>query len=184
MSNHEHVPYRISKGSGRLMVLVGLAMDLIPMIIMIIVAAFLVASINDCVKAVVDGSNIITKAWKCGTTGAKAGVFMVIAPAIPILYSLAQVAVITSAMLLFPAWFYFGYRYSMLDVRFGKFLTNLTSFVVSVIIKVIPVINLLPFPSIALTVWRHVQYSRKEDREKAENNAPATHPTAEAYGTT
>lgn len=154
-------------------------MDLVPMILMIILFAFLISTIDDCVKDYVGGS--VWTWWSCLKAGAAVTGLVALMPAIPFLYSLAQVAVIVMAVLLFPTWFYFGYRYSMVDIRFGKFLTNLTSFVISIFIKVIPVLNLLPFPTIALTVWRHVQYSRKEDREKAKDTAPVSPQGVEVY---
>jgi len=85
------------------------------------------------------------------------------------IFAAATVAAAIIAFSIFPLWFYFGYNYIMVSfLHYGKVAVNATSFLLVSILKLMPIINLFPIPLYTLTIWRHVQISRHEDKKKHE----------------
>ncbi|MBP9760059.1 MAG: hypothetical protein KBD24_01685 [Candidatus Pacebacteria bacterium] len=85
----------------------------------------------------------------------------------PLIFFVSAVVASLIAFTLFPLWFYFGKHYIMVSfLHPGKVITNASSFMITTILKWMPIVNLFPLPVYTLTVWRHVQISRHEDREE------------------
>lgn len=97
-----------------------------------------------------------------GFFGAFAGAWL-----FPFIFIVSTVVAALVAIILFPLWFYFGKHYVMVSFSNpNKVVVNVSSWIFTVILKLFPIINLFPVPVYALTISKHIQISREEDREK------------------
>lgn len=192
-TSQPEVTYRISKQGGWVMMMVALFLDMLPFIVLVGVMALMLGALGNTVVDAACSDNWFTKilnfklitfdkplmltdgpmvydlsnscdASKVASVAAAGAASFMISP---LIFFVSTAAASLIAICLFPMWFYFGKNYIMVSfAHFGKLATNISSFAITTILKWMPIVNLFPLPVYTLTVWRHVQISRHEDRQK------------------
>lgn len=179
---------RISKSTGRMMIGIAAIFDLIPILLLLIVAFLVIADISPdysdentnialankaaAVENPQDGwtgiavgaIKMIANVRKAGKTVIAAGEFLLFGAAGlvlgPIIYTIGSFIATALAYIVFIIWFYMK-GVNVLTFSSGeRVLVNL----MSVVIEYIPIVNL--FPSITIGVWRHIKVSQVEDKIK------------------
>jgi len=175
------VRYRISKSHGRLMMLVGLFFDLLPIILILFVIGIMFSTINGSVTEAACDDNWLTRilnyrigsnertwldntigATTCeGATRASAAVAIIGGGFMlgPILYVVGSLFSVFTAFLVFLAWF--GLKGTFILAPTGN---RIAANLITMVVESLPLVNTLP--GITLAVWRHVRISQKEDEKK------------------
>lgn len=181
---------RISSSYGRVMILVGIFFDLLPVLLvfyLILIATYGVGSaFGDLLSSAANAADICKSVggkwdlWggaRC--LGAKMEVYTAALLAsgaglgagaaagffiAPTLYVFGSYAASITAFLFFTLWFLFRGVYIWSFGNSKKVVVNLFS----VVVENIPLVNLLP--GISLMVWRHVRIAQMEDKKKNEKN--------------
>lgn len=169
--------HRISKGTGRLMVFVGLLFDMLPLLLIIVVMAFIFSGLNNSVTEAACDDNAITRflntpVWDWGEKGdvmtvcegatlASAGVAFIGGGIImgPALYAIGSIISVFLAFVVFLMWF--GSKgVFVLSLSSGRIMINMFTFVV----ESVPVLNIIP--TITFATWRHVHITQKKDEKR------------------
>jgi hypothetical protein len=190
------INYRVSRQGGWLMMMVALFLDFFPFIVFLGVGAVMLAYVQDsfmgtiagqqfqhtqefCSRATDQSLNAFQRGLartECtlsgGVDAAIIGLASLLGAAVgwwlfPFIFFASAITASIVAFTLFPLWFGFGKRYNMLSFDHpGTVVTNVSSFIMTTILKWMPIINLFPLPVYWVTVWRHIQISRNQDRER------------------
>lgn len=160
---------RISKSTGRLMLLFAVFFDLFPTILIFLAIAISIYSLGGVgvLEDIADsfGGNVIDDWWNRSQVVYKTGAYS--ATAIlelifigPLIYTIGSFVATIFAFLVFIPWFYLKGVNMLSFSKSSRILAN----GLSALIESVPVLNLLP--GITFMVWRHIKITQMEDKIK------------------
>jgi hypothetical protein len=160
--------YRISKGTKIAMLGTAVLFDVLPLGVLLVSAGFIaygLAGLSSC-SSFLDSHWHIIDGAVCGLSllagGVSTGVFLVMFGPLLFLFLSAFIYVV-AYFFVFPAWFFMK-RVFVYEPTTGRLLTNLFC----MLLKLIPIFG---FFGITIWTWNHIHMTRKQDLERATDEA-------------